>query len=271
VLITNSSGSPKYFIEDYAVSYTYSARYLLNTFSNATRSPGNLLGFAPVRFAKSNSALADLNGSDQSLQSLKTYFRKGDEFTGVDATKNNFLRHFPDYRIIQLYTHASSGIGSGEPVIYFSDSSLYLSELIPEHKPSTQLIILSACETGKGRFYEGEGTFSFNRAFAAIGIPAAVTTLWSVETESTYRITELFYKFLSEGHTTDIALQKAKLEFLRTTSKEKALPYYWAGPILSGRAETIEMSSFNYAKWIGSGLALALAIALFYWSRRRAK
>ena len=271
ILITNQAGSPKYFVEDYAVSYTYSARYLLNSFSNNSRPRGNLLGFAPIRFTRANASLAELRGSDQSLEKLMAYFHHADEYTGDKATKSNFLSRFSDYGIIQLYTHASAGGESKEPVIYFSDSILSLSELIPESKPLTQLIILSACETGKGKFYEGEGTFSFNRAFAAVGIPAAVTTLWSVESESTYQVTELFYKYLSEGNPTDIALQKAKLEFLRTASKEKSLPYFWAGPILSGKTEKIEFAKSNPWKWVGLGLGLALLITLFYWLRRRAK
>ena len=106
---------------------------------------------------------------------------------------------------------------NNDPVIYFSDSALYLSSLIPDRKPVTQLVVLSACETANGKLYRGEGIFSFNRGFAALGIPAAISNLWSVDNESTYQITELFYKYLSQGLPTDIALQKAKLEFINTT------------------------------------------------------
>jgi hypothetical protein len=101
--------------------------------------------------------------------------------------------------------------------------------------------MLSACETAKGKFYQGEGVFSFSRGFAALGIPSSVTNLWSVENESTYRLTELFYKYLSEGSSPDIALQNAKREFMRTTSKEKKLPYYWASAILIGKTDKIEL------------------------------
>ncbi len=270
VLVKNSSGPPRYFIEDHAVSYTYSARYLLNIFTGNAYSSGNLLGFAPIKFARVNGSLADLSGSDRSLNNLKTHFGNSTEYVGENATKRNFLKIFPQYSVLQLYTHASSSSGADEPVIYFYDSALYLSELVPEIKPSTQLIVLSACETGKGHVYEGEGTFSFNRSFAAIGIPAAITTLWSVESESTYRLTELFYKYLSEGDPTSVALRKAKLEFLKTASKEKTQPYYWAGHILSGKSEKIELSKYSVWKWVGTGLGLALAITLLYWARKRA-
>ncbi len=94
---------------------------------------------------------------------------------------------------------ASDSSSRGEPVIYFADSALYLSELVGENKAATQLIVLSACETATGKEYKGEGVFSFNRGFAALGIPAAISSLWSVDNKSTYRITELFYKWLSQG------------------------------------------------------------------------
>ena len=120
-------------------------------------------------------------------------------------------------------------------MIYFSDSVLSLSDLFYEDKPSTSLIVLSACETAKGKLYNGEGVFSFSRQFAALGIPSSVSNLWQVDNQSTYKLTELFYKYLSRGLPSDVALQKAKKEFKTISSKEQNLPYYWAAPILVGR------------------------------------
>ena len=95
---------------------------------------------------------------------------------------------------------------------------------------------------GTGKIYQGEGVFSFNRGFAALGIPAAITNLWSVDNESTYILTELFYKHLAKGLPTDVALQKAKLEFIKNASREKSMPCYWAGPVLVGKTDIIELS-----------------------------
>ncbi|MBS1661804.1 MAG: CHAT domain-containing protein, partial [Bacteroidetes bacterium] len=85
-------------------------------------------------------------------------------------------------------------------------------------------------------FFQGEGVFSFNREFAALGIPTAVVNCWSVDNTSTYRLTELFYKYLSQGQPADIALQQAKKEFLHNASGDQRLPYYWAAPVLTGQA-----------------------------------
>jgi CHAT domain-containing protein len=231
--------NPDYFLNHYATSYTYSVKYLTNQFATNTNNSNSVLGIAPVQYNYQN--LSELAGSDASLKNINKYFSNATNFVLEKATRNNFLQNFPRYNIIQLYTHASDTSMNNDPVIYFSDSALYLSSLIPDRKPVTQLVVLSACETANGKLYRGEGIFSFNRGFAALGIPAAISNLWSVDNESTYQITELFYKYLSQGLPTDIALQKAKLEFINTASSgEKKLPYFWAGSILTGKVDIIK-------------------------------
>ena len=79
-------------------------------------------------------------------------------------------------------------------------------------------------------------------------------------------LTELFYKWLAKGLPTDVALQKAKLEFLQTVSKEKSLPFYWAAPVLVGKAEIIELSKPYPWKWIALFAAIGLVV---FWIMRR--
>jgi CHAT domain-containing protein len=231
---------------------------------------GTVLGIAPVHYPY-NTSLNTLEGSDLSLDQVASNFKEARALEGLNATRNNFLQQFSKYSVIQLYTHASDSSDRNEPVIYFSDSSLYLSELIQENKPSTQLIVLSACNTGNGKFYQGEGIFSFNRAFASIGIPASVINLWSIDSKSTYKLTELFYKYLSDGLTTDRALQSAKLEFIRTSDKQKTLPYYWAAAILVGKTEVID---FHKGLSLWTWLIPVFAISFFFfvwwvWKKRK--
>ena len=255
-----------YFLEDHAVSYTYSARYLLNNFAvDPTSSSNTFMGFAPVQYA---SALPELSGSDQSLQRMRNYFSKATNFIRKDASKNNFLNEYYKYRIIQLYTHATDSGYTGEPMIYFSDSVLSLSDLFYEGKPSTSLVVLSACETANGKLYNGEGVFSFSREFAALGIPTSVSNLWKVDNQSTYKLTESFYKYLSRGLPSDVALQRAKKEFRKTiSSKEQDLPYYWAAPILIGQSDAIVSEKPFQWKWVVLFVA-ALFGLLFIWTKR---
>ena len=160
------------------------------------------------------------------------------------------MQQFYNYNIIQLYTHAADSSRNNEPVIYFADSALYLSDLISEKRPLTKLIVLSACETGSGKDYKGEGVFNFNRGFAALGIPSSVTNLWTVDNESTYKLTELFYKYVARGLPLDESLQKAKIEFIKISTKEKQLPYYWAASVLVGNTENGFTADTKNMKWV---------------------
>ena len=266
-LVTSNTDEPlKYFLTDYAVSYTYSARYLLNVFNSVDNKKSlDFLGIAPVKYP-SGFNLAALPGSELSLQKMQDYFDDPEKLVAVNASRSKFLNNFYRYKIVQMYTHSADSGYNGEPIIYFADSALLLSDLFYENKPATRLIVLSACETGTGNIYKGEGVFSFNRGFAALGIPAAISNLWSVDNESTYHLTELFYKQLSKGLPTDIALQKAKLEFMQTASKEKSLPYYWAGPVLVGKTDIIELSKPLPWKWIVFFAGIGFVI---FWAIRR--
>jgi len=262
----NSQKDPVYFLADHAVSYTYSASYLVNNFTDAvSHSSGNFLGIAPVNYPAAFH-LPALSGSDLSLGKIGSYIPSSYNLVAGDASRNKFLQLFTGYKIIQLYTHSSDSSDRKEPVIYFADSSLYLSDLILARIPVTRLIVLSACETANGKLYKGEGVFSFSRGFAAMGIPSSVSNLWAVDNLSTYQLTEYFYKYLSEGLPFDVALQKAKLEFIKTGSKEKQLPYYWAAPVLTGQSSAIEVQktfSWKYI-WLLAGIA---ALSFLAWRR----
>jgi CHAT domain-containing protein len=213
-------------------------------------------------------SLATLQGSDLSLSQIGSYFNIAHNLVASDASRRNFQQQFSDYQVVQLYTHAAESSSHDEPVIYFADSALYLSDLIPEKKPQTRLIVLSACETGNGKFYQGEGVFSFNRGFAAIGIPSSITNLWSVDNKTTYRITELFYKYLSKGLPIDLALQNAKLDFIQHASKENKLPYYWAACILAGKSDAI--TNEKEFPWKDIVIVTGLtSLTFFVWQKRK--
>ncbi len=269
-----SAGEPvRYFVQDHAVSYTYSARFLLQPSSNVTnKNVKDFLGMAPESFHP-KLKLSTLSGSIGSLQRLEKHFSNHSEYLAEQASRNNFLNEFGNYRIVQLYTHgAAINTSTREPVIYFNDSMLYLSDLMRSTKPATRLILLSACETGLGMVNRGEGVFSFNRAFAAVGIPSSIINLWSVENKSTYRLTELFYKHLSAGLPIDQALQQAKIEFIeKVPSKAYELPYFWAAPVLAGKTDAIELNQDRNMSvmLLGSMIMLVILIGgMLYWRLR---
>jgi hypothetical protein len=267
-LIVAKGPDPRYMLSDYSISYTYSARFLMSEFSNSSSQPStDFMGMAPVDYAP-YLKLASLPGSDISMNRIRSHFSKTYTPTGPSASKNNFLLNFPNNRIVQIYSHASYNDLEGKPFIYFADSSLDLSELFSKERPTARLIVLSACETALGKEYKGEGVFSFSREFAALGIPASISNIWSVDNEATYRITELFYQFISEGQPTDIALQRAKLKYISDASRGKGLPYYWAAPILTGKTETIKTRTAFPFQYV---VLLLGVVGIFLWVWYRLK
>ena len=91
-----------------------------------------------------------------------------------------------------------------------------------------------------------------------MGIPSTITNLWSVDNESTYKLTELFYKYLAEKLPIDLALQKAKLEFIEQSTKEKKLPFYWAAAIVVGKSNALE--SKMDMRWLEILIILILSL-----------
>ncbi len=76
----------------------------------------------------------------------------------------------------------------------------------------TELVVLSACETGVGDVQTGEGVFGLKRAFILSGAKSLVMSLWSVPSTETTELMKEFYTLLSQGKTKADALRQAKVK-----------------------------------------------------------
>jgi CHAT domain-containing protein len=96
----------------------------------------------------------------------------------------------------------------------------------------TELVTLSACQTGVGREAQGHGVASLRRALAMAGARSTVTSLWQVSDDSTRSLMARFYDELRAGAARVDALQRAMAQ----VRVARPHPYYWAPFTLSGRA-----------------------------------
>ena len=96
------------------------------------------------------------------------------------------------------------------------------------------LVVLSGCETGRGKLLKGEGLVGLSRAFLAAGARSLVVSLWRVNDRSTSLLMEAFYLNLKEGLGKAEALHQAKLALMKVEEGRYAHPYYWAPFILIG-------------------------------------
>jgi CHAT domain-containing protein len=95
----------------------------------------------------------------------------------------------------------------------------------------TQLVVLSACDTGRGDVKLGQGVYGLRRAFMAAGAETVVTSLWRVNDETTRELMEAYYRNLFAGQGRARALREA-MRALRVT---QAHPHYWAPFITLGQ------------------------------------
>jgi CHAT domain-containing protein len=98
---------------------------------------------------------------------------------------------------------------------------------------NADLVVLSACETGRGKEIKGEGLIGLTRGFMYSGAPRVVASLWNVDDLATAELMKLFYRgMLKDGLPAGAALRTAQLELSR--QKRWASPYFWAGFVLQG-------------------------------------
>jgi len=111
--------------------------------------------------------------------------------------------------------------GSQEPIFYIGDS--YNLQL------NADLIILSCCDTGRGKIVKGEGVMAINRGFLYSGAANIMHTLFKVYDKSSSELTQSFFdKVLNENQSYTQALQKTKIEMIKQGLK----PKHWAGYVL---------------------------------------
>ena len=101
----------------------------------------------------------------------------------------------------------------------------------------TELVTLSACETGVGEVKSGEGVYGLRRAFQHAGARAVLMSLWKVPDKETCDLMVKFYdNWLSGGHTKKEALRRATLEVMKDCREKYGVahPYFWGGFALLG-------------------------------------
>jgi len=101
----------------------------------------------------------------------------------------------------------------------------------------TELVVLSACETGRGQVQTGEGVFGLRRALQEAGAESVLMSLWSVPDRETQELMTYFYRNWLGGMEKPEALRRAQVKERDRVKKRygKDLPYYWGAFILVGR------------------------------------
>lgn len=274
---------PAYLLQRYSFRYGFSAGTIADHRSENVGRKGSAIGFAPL-FGGANVNLDEKRNTHSALPHASdevNYLSRiygGKAMIGDEATESNFRRMASDYRIIHLATHAiADDEEPDESRLYFAtasdtlhDGQLYAYELL-NMTLASQLVTLSACNTGSGSLHRGEGVMSLSRAFAFAGCPSIVTSLWQAQDLSTARIMEHFYSNLSKGMKKSDALRQAKLTYLAESDKVASLPFYWANLVVIGSDDAIEVGPATDHLYVSIAVGLLVLVTIVVYVKRRAR
>lgn len=232
-------------------------------------------GGAPRASACWNRGFSDLPGTAAEARSLAERFATrypGEDIIlvdGPDALESRLARDMPGRRVVHLATHGFFGtdgctprsersqrsvmaeLRSQNPMVLsglvlsgantadprFGDVTGYWTaeEIAGLDLEGTELVVLSACDTGLGEIRSGEGVMGLRRAFARAGVGEVVMSLWAVPDDATQQLMDRFYEAYLAPDTpcsAADALREAQLSLLE--EDDGADPGRWAGFVCSG-------------------------------------
>jgi CHAT domain len=117
------------------------------------------------------------------------------------------------------------------PLSGMEDGILTAFEIGSLNLDNTELVVLSACETGLGYIVNNEGVFGLQRAFKKAGVKNLLVSLWSIPDQATQLLMNRFYQNCLEKDLPMREALQAAQQWMRTQDAYRS-PYYWAGFVL---------------------------------------
>jgi len=253
VLLTSAN---RYLIEDAAIAYAPSLTVLRDMMKQRkprASSPAKttLLAIGNPTISKETTQRAKLSRRDEKLEPLPEAEREvkllaqiygasqSHIYTGAEAREDRIKAEAGDSRILHFATHGV--LNDATPMYSYlvlakggdnEDGLLEAWELM-ETELHADLVVLSACETARGRVGAGEGVIGLSWALFVAGSPTTVVSQWKVDSAGTSELMLAFHKSLNAGSSQKVrrstagALRIAALSLLKST--EYRHPFYWGG------------------------------------------
>jgi CHAT domain-containing protein/Tfp pilus assembly protein PilF len=256
--LLNEAG--RYLLEDFAIAYAPSLTALAAMRqTRGNRAPATqLLAFGNPALATENqpqgrlraaaTSLAPLPSAESEVKALAQLYgpQRSRVYIGVAAREERLKAEAGNARILHIAAHGVlndanpmySQIVLAQPAA--NDDGLLETWEVMKLDLRTDLAVLSACETARGRIGAGEGVIGLSWAFFIAGTPATVVSHWKVEAESTTALMREFHRHLQAGYRNSAtaapatALRAAALKLLRTPQYRH--PLYWASFAAVGAA-----------------------------------
>ncbi len=246
-------GDGNYLIDSSSLAYAPSASALVHCIKESGKKPpskserivavGNPV-FDPKKFPN----LPDLPDSEREATESALFYNDATVLGRSDATESRVRKAISDCDVAHFALHcqveenstwlaelilANAQPSAAEPTASDDDGRLSLDEIYKINLPRMRLVVLSACETGLGHYYRGEGMVSLARPFISAGVPQVVASLWSVPSRETSQLMIEFHRERKQKKRNTVdALREAQLKMSRNGHH----PFYWASFIAIGSA-----------------------------------
>lgn len=260
----------QFLVKSRNIRYAYSATTLHHqkTMKPAQTKLHDIVAFAP------NEALISANTELKAISELLT----GQFYFGEGASKGKFLEQSGKAKIVHVAAHGHliddnpmhSSLSFSQSVkdTGSNDKELFAFELF-NLNIAADLVVLGACNTGRGSLIDGEGVMSLERGFSYAQCKSTVMTLWEVNDRSTANVLTDFYKNLKAGNRKHEALNKAQKNYLANAGGIKAHPYFWAGIVFHGDDTSLDLEK-SPSIWLLLLLAMPFGtFALWHMFKKR--
>jgi len=277
-----------YLVKTHPVSYDYSATLFVMNGGHETIKNPTLLAMAPsyknlkipdisqkdvLAMRGDTGNISTISGTYDEVNSIRKIFG-GKSLVKSDATEEKFKKMALNYDVLHLAMH---GIVNNEYPMFSKLVFTHAGDSANEGflntyeiynlKINAALVVLSACNSGNGKLYNGEGIISLARGFFTAGAKSVVMTLWSIADKTSQHLMTSFYANLADRLSISDALQKAKTDYIAHSDALMAHPYFWAGFIVTGNSTTtFEVTkSKNQVYWGTLGIVMLCLFGYAGW------
>jgi CHAT domain-containing protein len=247
--------SGRYLIGSYSLMYAPSASALVRCIKESRAKDASkaerILAVGNPQFDHDEfPALERLPDAEREASESATFYADRIVLNGAQATERAVREELKNCNVAHLALHclveekspwlaalvlASKGPGGKGPDTTHlpDDGLLQLNEIYSISLPRTSLVILSACQSGLGQYYRGEGIVSLVRPFLALKVPTVVASLWSVDSQATANLMIEFHRQRNGSvRRAGDALRAAQIRMAESDPYQH--PYYWAPFIAVG-------------------------------------
>jgi len=229
-----SADKGQYLIESYAFILSPSATAFIlcseTAASKGNRKAEQLLCLGDPRFVnREKEVLTGLDAAADEAKSVAALYPNATMLLSKAAKESAFRKLAPVAQVIHIASHAIANHRSplssklllspdseSDAVSEVADGSLHAYELYKLNLANAKLVLLSACQTGAGRSFRGEGVINLTRPFLTAGVPVVVASLWKIESTAAKNLMVAFHEHrVKDGLRVVDAFRQAQLDILR--------------------------------------------------------